>query len=120
MANEIGKRDQNSAVVLMGITDDAAQEIRMIRVDPSTGRVLVSSSGGGGGGFTTLAPTETPNGIRTVFTFATATSQPTFIVSDNAMMQATTKSGTVNWTWNSGSKQATMTIPPIDDIVGIQ
>lgn len=101
----------------MGITDDASQEIRMLRVDPSTNRVLVS--GTGGGGFTTLAPTETPNGILTVFTFATATAQPSFIVSDNAMMQATTKAGTVNWTWSSGPLQATMTIPPQDDIIGI-
>lgn len=75
---------------------------------------------GGGGGFTTLAPTETPDGITTVFTFSTATAQPTFIVSDNAMMQATTKSGVVNWTWNAGAKQATMTLPPNEDIIGIQ
>lgn len=72
------------------------------------------------GSFSVRIPTETPNGVRTVFTFSTSTAQPTFIVSDNAMMQATTKSGTVNWTWNAGLKQATMTIPPQDDIVGIQ
>ena len=91
----------------------------MLRVNPATGRLLVSGTGGGGG-FTTLQPTETPNGVLTVFTFSTATGQPTFIVSDNAMMQAVTKSGTVNWTWNNGALQATMTIPPQDDIEGIQ
>lgn len=74
----------------------------------------------GGGGFTTLLPTETPNGSLTVFTFSLATAQPSFIVSDNAMMQATTKSGTVNWTWNNGTKKATMTIPPSDDIIAIK
>lgn len=119
MSNEILKRDENSAVVLGGITDDVNQEIRMFRVNPSTGRLLVSGTGGGAG-FTTLVPTETPNGVITVFTFPTATGQPTFIISDNAMMQAVTKSGTINWTWNNGALQATMTIPPVDDIIGIQ
>lgn len=71
-------------------------------------------------GFTTLPPTETPNGTITVFTFSTATAKPTFIISDNAMMQATTKSGTVNWTWNNGAKQATMVIAPSDDIIGLK
>lgn len=118
--DEILAIDQNSARALGGVTDDGNQYIRNLRVDPVTGRLLVSSSGGTGGGFTVLQPTETPNGVRKVFTFSTATAQPTFIVSDNAMTQAVTKSGTVNWTWSSGSKQATMTIPPQDDIVGIQ
>lgn len=119
MADEILRHDENTIRVLGGITDDSNQFIRMLRVDPNTGRLLVSGTGGGGG-FTVLQPTETPNGVRTVFTFSAAVSQPTFIVSDNAMMQATSKSGTVNWTWNSGASQATMTIPPNDDIVGIQ
>ena len=119
MANEILKHDENTIRVLGGITDNAAQEIRVLRVDPVTGRLLVSATGGGGG-FTVLQPTETPDGSRKVFTFAAATGQPTFIVSDNATMQATTKSGTVNWTWNAGTLQATMTIPPQDDIVAIQ
>lgn len=72
-----------------------------------------------GSGFTQLASTETPNGTLTVFTFAAATAQPSFIISDSAMMKATTKSGTVNWTWNAGAKQATMTIPPNEDITAI-
>ncbi len=72
-----------------------------------------------GGGFTTLAATETPNGILTVFTFSTATAKPSFIISDNVLMRATTSLGTVNWTWNAGTKQATMAIPPTDDILGV-
>lgn len=79
------------------------------------------STGTGGGGFTILLPTETPDGNQTVFTFSAATSQPTFIVSDNAMMRATGKrAAAINWTWNNATKQATMTIPPSDDIVAIQ
>lgn len=47
--DEIIKRDQNFVTVLAGVTDDAAQNIRMIKVDPATGRVLISGPGGGGG-----------------------------------------------------------------------
>lgn len=119
MADEILRHDENTIRVLGGITDDANQFIRMLRIDPVTGRLLVSGTGGGGG-FTVLQPTETPNGVRTVFTLSTATGQPTFVISDNAMMQATSKAGTVNWTWNGGTLQVTMTIPPQDDLVGIQ
>lgn len=79
----------------------------------------VPGTAAAGGGFTTLTATETPNGTLKVFTFSGASAQPSFIISDNVMMQATTKAGTVNWTWSSGPKQATMTIAPIDDILGI-
>ncbi len=48
--DEIILRDQNHVTVLAGIANDFTQEIRMLRVDPSTGAVLVSSSGGGGSG----------------------------------------------------------------------
>lgn len=68
------------------------------------------------GGFTTLAATETPDGSTTVFTFSTATAQPSYIVVDNVWMKATTKAGNTNWTWNSGAKTATLSIPPSDDI----
>lgn len=85
-----------------------------ITTDTNGKKVIASTSG-----FTTLSATETPNGSITIFTFSAATAQPSFIISDNVMMQATTKSGTTNWTWNSGAKQATMTIPPVNDIIGI-
>lgn len=49
MANEIILRDQNFVTVLAGVTDNAALEIRMLRVNPTTGRLLVSGVGGGGG-----------------------------------------------------------------------
>lgn len=72
-----------------------------------------------GGGFTTLIPTETPNGVRAVFTLPSATAKPSFVISDGVWMQATAKDGTVNWTWNSGTKKSTMTIPPTDDLLGV-
>lgn len=73
----------------------------------------------GGAGFTQLTATETPDGTITVFTFAAASAKPSFIIVDNVWMKATTKSGAVNWTWNAGAKQATLTVPPNEDIVGV-
>lgn len=85
--------------------------------EDKNGNVVISASGGG---FTTLLATETPDGSRTVFTFPSATAKPTFIISDNAQQRSVTSSGTVNWTWDNAAHQATMTIPPQDDIIGIK
>jgi len=65
---------------------------------------------------TTLPATGTVNGINTVFTF---TQLPTFIVSDNVMLQSTPATGPDNWTWNGGLLQATMAQAPTSDIIGI-
>ncbi len=73
----------------------------------------------GGGGITTLAATEIPNGLINVFTFATATAQPSYLVIDNVWMKAVTASGNVNWTWNAGTKQATTSVYPAEDIWGV-
>lgn len=48
MADEILKRDQNHVTVLAGITNDSDEEIKMLRVDPITKRLLVAATGGGG------------------------------------------------------------------------
>lgn len=48
MADEILKRDGNFITVLGGVTDNAAQDITMLRVDPTTKRLLVSATGSGG------------------------------------------------------------------------
>ena len=73
----------------------------------------------GAGSLTALQATETPDGNQTVFTFSAATAQPSYIRADNVLLKPTSKSGTVNWTWNSGTKQATLTVPPQDDIEAI-
>lgn len=94
-------------------------------VAAGTGVTIIQTNGvktinsTGGGGFTELAATETPNGVIKVFTFAVATAQPSYIVADNVWLKATSKAGTVNWTWASGTKKATLTIPPADDIYAI-
>lgn len=51
MSNENAKIDDNRKRTLLGVTDDAAAEIRRLLVDPTTGRLKVSaviSSGGDG------------------------------------------------------------------------
>lgn len=52
MASENLKRDENRVTVLGGVTDDSAQEVKMLRVDPATGRLKVSAIGGAGGDVT--------------------------------------------------------------------
>ena len=49
MADEIIKRDGNFVTVLAGVTNDANQYITMLRVDPTSKRLLVSVSGSGSG-----------------------------------------------------------------------
>lgn len=44
MADEILKRDSNRVTVLGAVTDDASAEIRALRVDPTTGRLIVSGT----------------------------------------------------------------------------
>lgn len=73
----------------------------------------------GGSGFTTLAATETPDSSLTAFTFSTATAKPSYLVVDNVWMKPVTATGTVNWTWNAGTKVATLIIAPVDDIWGV-
>ncbi len=75
--------------------------------------------GAGKASLTVLPMTETPNGILKVFTIPGATAKPSYIVVDNAWERATTVAGTVNWTWNAGLKQITLSVPATDDIFAI-
>lgn len=52
--DEIIKRDQNHVTTLAGVTNDANQFVTMLRVDPTTKRLLVAVTGGGGGGITSI------------------------------------------------------------------
>ncbi len=87
--------------------------------DMSDQRWHGSGGGSSGGSFTVIPATETPDMSNTIFTFPTATAQPSFIISDNALMRPVTASGDVNWTWNNVLKQATLSVPPNEDIVAI-
>ena len=72
MADEVLKRDQNRVVVLAGVTDDAAQDIVMLRLDPTTKRLKTSAAVTSG--IPTFTDNETPsgtiNGSNKVFTLA--------------------------------------------------
>ncbi len=92
----------------------AGTNITIVKLTDGSYRITAA-----GGGFTALTATETPNGVRTVFTFAGASAQPTYMRVDGTLTKATSASGTVNWTWNAGLKQATLVIPAQDDIDGI-
>lgn len=81
--------------------------------------IFIDSTGGGGGGLTPLLPTETPDGSRKTFTLSTASAKPSYIISDGVWMQATSKAGTVNWTWNNGTDVVSMAVAPQDDLLGI-
>lgn len=71
--DEILKRDQNFIVVLGAVTDDSNQYIKMLRVDPITGRLLISATGLAAGTVTSVS-VVTANGFAG--TVATATTTP--------------------------------------------
>lgn len=110
--DEIGKKDQNSATVLMGVTDDSNQYIRMLRVDPITNRLLVSGTGGGGGSGYQQPLTGTVDGVNATFTWATA---PNVIVVDEGrtMQKVTADLSTTNW---SGTTTTVLSVAPTYDI----
>lgn len=115
MANEIAKRDQNSVTVLMGITDDANQELRMLRVDPVTGRLKVSGAGGSGSGFQQPL-SGVCNGVNKTFTWATA---PNALAVDEGKTIQKVQYGdgvTTNWT---GTTTTVLTIAPNFDIFAV-
>ena len=111
--DEILKRDQNSAIVLGGVTDDANQYIRMLRVDPITNRLLCSGAGGGGGGLSEITFIGAVNGANTSFTVGAT---PTYVVSDGVWYKATDNNGVVQWSQTSNT--ITMTLPPTSSIYG--
>lgn len=107
MANEILKRDQNNVPVLGGITDDANQEIRMLRVNPNTNRVLISATLATG--LTILPATGTVDDSNTAFTF---TQKPSIIVMNGlSYRDESTVGGVTAWTWNAGTLTATLFSP---------
>lgn len=65
MSSEILNRDQNHITVLGGVTDDAALDVTMLRVDPITKRLKVSATGGGTGDV--VGPASAVDGHLAVF-----------------------------------------------------
>lgn len=76
--DEILKRDQNFVTVLAGVTDDSNQTITMLRVDPTTKRLLISATGSGAGTVTSVSVVSANGFAGTV---ATATTTPAITLS---------------------------------------
>ena len=90
MADEILKRDQNTITVLGGITDDSNQFITMLRVDPTTKRLLVSATGVASGTVTSISQGTgillSTNPITTTGSVSLATSlQPMVTLTGNSL-----------------------------------
>jgi hypothetical protein len=103
MSSEILKRDQNHITVLGGITDDADQDVIMLRVDPISKRLLVAATGGGGGYVAGVEPpVGTVDGSNTVFTVSNT---PKYIISDGITLFE-------NNGYTLAALTITMTVPP--------
>lgn len=109
-------RDGNDVPTLIGVSSADGQTPLRVYVNPATHRVLVDN-GGGSSGITVLVATGAVNGTNAAFTF---TKEPSYIVSDHGWYAPINSNGTTNWTWNAGTLTATMTIPPTEDIFGVQ
>lgn len=79
MADEILRNDQNTVRVLGAVTDDANQYITMLRVDPTTKRLLVSATMASGTGTVTSVSVVTANGFAG--TVANPTTTPAITLS---------------------------------------
>jgi hypothetical protein len=63
-------------------------------------------------GFTKLTATGVPNGSLSSFVFSAAATQPSYIVSDGVWYESVDEASNTNWTWNGGTKTATLSMPP--------
>lgn len=113
--DEILKRDQNFVTVLGGITDDADQDITMLRVDPISKRLLVKATGGGSSGL--VIGTTTVTGATNGY----------FLYNNNGLLGAIAPSGTgtvtsvsvVTANGISGSVATATTTPAITLTLGV-
>lgn len=81
--------------------------------ESATAGITINSTGGS---FTLLAATGSVNGVNATFGFA---QEPAIIVSDGAWYTQLDNNGGTQWTWNAGTMQATMVIPPQSSIFGV-
>ena len=108
----VALKDGNSVASAIFESSTSSGVILRGKIDEITGRVLVDNAGGGS--FTILSATGTVNGTNAVFGF---TSEPSVVVSDGAMYQATDNNSNVQWSWDGAN--VTMTIPPQSAIFGL-
>lgn len=81
----------------------------------ATADITISATGGGG--FTVLPATGVVNAVNPTFGF---TQEPSYIVSDGAWYTPLDSNGGTQWTWDAGTSEATMVIPPQTSIFGVQ
>ena len=113
MANEILKRDENHVTVLAGVTDNEAQEIVMLRVDPTSKRLLLSATGMGEGTVTSVS-VVTANGVSG--SVATATTTPAITltlgnITPSTVNALTLASQAIGFTIAGGTTSKTLTVP---------
>jgi len=93
MANENAKRDENRVTTLLGVTNDVDQEIRRLRVDPTTGRLKVSAT------FTENFM-ENPMTTGGDLIYGGASGVPTRLANGTAGYLLTSAGGTLAPTWS--------------------
>jgi len=114
MASEIISRDQNHVTVLAGITDDSNQYVTMLRIDPTTKRLLVSATGLPDAGTVTSVSVVTANGVSG--SVATSTTTPAITLTLGAITPTsvnglTLASQTIGFTIAGGTTSKTLTVP---------
>ena len=114
MANETSKIDSNQKHCLMGVTNAATPELRNLKVDPATGRLLVSAVMASGAGTVTSVSVVTANGVSG--TVATATTTPAITLTLGAITPSTVNGLTfvaaaAGFTIAGGTTSKTLTVP---------
>lgn len=114
MADEASKIDSNQKHCLMGVTNAATPELRNLKVDPATGRLLVSAVIGGSSGTVTRVSVTTANGVSG--TVATATTTPAIsltlgVITPTSVNGLTLASQATGFTIAGGTTSKTLTVP---------
>ena len=111
MAN--AKKDGNFTPTLIGVSSTDGITPTLVYADPVTHRLYVDLAGGGGG-LTIIVFTGAVNGSNLSFT---ASTQPTYVVSDGVWYRATDANSNTQWSYAGGT--ITLSIaPPNYDIYG--
>jgi len=113
VANESSKIDSNQKHCLMGVTNSATPELRNLKVDPTTGRLLVSAIIAAGAGTVTNVSVVDANGISG--TVADPTTTPAISLSLDAITPTsvnglTLASQATGFTIAGGTTSKTLTI----------
>lgn len=112
MAAEDLKRDQNNVTVLGGVTDDSNQYVTMLRVDPTTKRLLVSATGSGSGSVTSVSVISA-NGFAGTVATATTTPAITLSTTITGFLQGNGTAISAATTTGSGSTLVLSTSPTL-------